>query len=238
MERLNLVLFGSFHATLGARPVALPLKKAQALLAFLALAPGQRCPRERLAGLLWSDTPDEQARNSLRQTLFAIRSALGRTSSRYLAGDAASVWLEPRAVDVDVLAFERLVSEDSDRALERAADLYGGDLLDGLVVEAGAFDDWLVPARERQRQSVISTLTKLLTRQTDAGATEAAISTGTRLLRLDPLHEITHRALMRLYAGAGRRVEAIRQYRTCVDVLLRELRAEPESATVELYQVL
>jgi DNA-binding SARP family transcriptional activator len=97
MERLNLVLFGSFHATLGARPVELPLKKAQALLAFLALAPGHRCARERLAGLLWSDTPDEQARNSLRQTLFAIRSALGRTSARYLAGDAASVWLESSA---------------------------------------------------------------------------------------------------------------------------------------------
>ena len=236
MERLNLVLFGSFHATLGARPVELPLKKAQALLAFLALAPGQRCARERLAGLLWSDTPDEQARNSLRQTLFAIRSALGRTSSRYLAGDAASVWLESSAVDVDVLAFERLISQASDGALERAVDLYSGDLLDGVDVEAGAFDEWLVSARERRRQSAIRTLTKLLARQVDAGANEAAIATGTRLLRLDPLHETAHRALMRLYAGTGRRVEAIRQYRSCVDVLQRELRAEPEPATVELYR--
>src|SRR5262245_34031190 len=239
MKRLNLVLFGSFHATLGARPVELPLKKAQALLAFLALAPGQRCARERLAGLLWSDTPDEQARNSLRQTLFAIRSALGRTSSRYLASDAASVWLESSAVDVDVLAFERLISQDSDGALERAIDLYSGDLLDGTDVEAAAaFDEWLVSARERRRQSAIGTLTKLLARQVDAGATEAAIATGTRLLRLDPLHETTHRALMRLYAGTGRRVEAIRQYRTCIDVLQRELRAEPEPATVELYRAL
>jgi DNA-binding SARP family transcriptional activator len=198
MERLNLVLFGSFHATLGARRVELPLKKAQALLAFLALAPGQRCARERLAGLLWSDTPDEQARNSLRQTLFAIRSALGRTSSRYLVGDAASVWLESGAVDVDVLAFERLISQDSDGALERAIGLYSGDLLDGIDVEAGAFDEWLVSARERWRQSAIGTLTKLLARQVDAGATEAAIATATRLLRLDPLHETAHRALMRL----------------------------------------
>jgi DNA-binding SARP family transcriptional activator/tetratricopeptide (TPR) repeat protein len=238
MERLNLVLFGGFHATLGARPVALPLKKAQALLAFLALAPGHRCARERLAGILWSDTPDEQARNSLRQTLFAIRSALGRSSPRYLAGDGASIWLESSVVDVDVLAFERLASDGSDSALERAADLYGGDLFDGIVVEADAFDEWLVPARERLRQSAIGTMAKLLARQVDRGGAEAAIATGTRLLRLDPLHEIAHRALMRLYAGTGRRVEAIRQYRTCVDVLQRELRAEPESATVELYRAL
>ena len=238
MERLNLVLFGSFHATLGPRRLDLPLKKAQALLAYLALAPGQRNARERLAGLLWSDTSDEQARNSLRQTLFAIRSALGRTSSQYLSGDGTTVWLEPGAVDVDVLAFEQLSSEASDGALARAADLYGGDLLDDLVVEAGAFDEWLGPARERLRQAAIATLTKLLTHRIGAAASDAAIATATRLLQIDPLQETAHRALMKLYAETGRRAEAIRQYGACVEILKRELRAEPEAATVELHRAL
>jgi DNA-binding SARP family transcriptional activator len=235
MARLNLVLFGGFRATIGARPVGLPLKKAQALLAFLALSPAQRQTRERLAALCWADTPEEQARNSLRQTLFTIRSALGRVATQVLAGDAGAVWLEAGAVDVDVLAFERFASQDTDEALARAVALYQGDLLDGLELEV-SFDEWLAPTRERLRRLATSTMVKLLARQGEAGATEAAIATGTKLLGVDPTHEVTHRALIRLYAGAGRRAEAIRQYQSCIDLLRNELQTEPEPATVEAYR--
>src|SRR5262245_32220577 len=145
MARLNLVLFGDFHATIGDRHIVLPLKKAQALLALLALAPGQRHSRERLATLLWDDAGDAQARNSLRQTLFAIRAALGRAASRYVASDPAAVWLEADGVDVDVLTFERLAGRPTSDALVRAAALYRGDLLDDVLVESVAFDEWLAP---------------------------------------------------------------------------------------------
>jgi len=238
MARLNLVLFDGFQATMGARPVVLPLKKAQALLAFLALAPGQRHSRERLAALLWGDATDEQARNSLRQTLFAIRTALGRASSYCVASDPATVWLEPDTVDVDVLTFERFAAGDTDDELARASALYRGDLLDGLAVEAGAFDEWLAPARERLRQAAVAAMTKLLGRQMKAGATEKAIATSQKLLGIDPLQEIAHRSLITLYAGAGRRAEAIHQYQACVDWLQRELQAEPEPATVDTYRAL
>ena len=214
MARLNLVLFGGFHATIGGRHVPVPLRKAQGLLALLALAPGQRSSRERLAALLWDDVGSEQARNSLRQTLFAVRSALGRSASRYVAGAPAALWLEPDCVNVDVLAFERLAGGQTDDALARAAALYRGDLLDGLDVDAIAFDEWLAPVRERLRQSAVTVMTKLLGRQTKAGAIEKAIATSRKLLGIDPLQEVAHRTLIGLYAGAGRRAEAIRQYQT------------------------
>src|SRR5262245_54047734 len=238
MARLNLVLFGDFHATIGDRQIALPLKKAQALLALLALAPGQRHSRERLATLLWDDAGPAQARNSLRQTLFAIRAALGRSASRYVTSDPAAVWLEADGVDVDVLAFERLADRPRDDALARAAELYRGDLLDGVVVEAAAFDEWLAPRRARLRQSAVAVMTKLVERQMKAGATEKAIAASRKLLDIDPLQEVAHRALIGLYAGAGRRAEAIRQYQTCADWLRRELQAEPEPATVDAYRAL
>lgn len=238
MNRLNLVLFGGFGATIGARTVAVPLKKARALLALLALSPGQRLARERLSALLWGDAADEQARNSLRQALFAIRNALGQSSRRYLGGDPSTVWLEPGAVDVDVLAFERFIANDTNDALAKAASLYHGDLLDGVGVEAGAFDEWLIPTRQRLQRAATRAMAKLLGRQIDAGAVEAAIATSTKLLSIDPLQEIAHRALIGLYAGTGRRTEAIRQYRACVDLLRRELQTEPEPATMRAYRTL
>src|SRR5262245_34474405 len=236
MARLDLVLFGQFRASIGTRRVVLPLRKAQALLAYLALSEGQRQPRERLATLLWGGALDEQARNSLRQTLFTIRTALGRSSAQYLGGDAATVWLEPSAVDADVLAFQRLAAEQTDHALARAAALYSGDLLDDVVVEAGTFDEWVVPARERLRQAATTVMAKLLGLQVEAGATEAAIATATKLLAIDPLQEVAHRALIRLYAAGGRRAEAKRQYQTCVELLRRELQTEPEPATEREYR--
>jgi DNA-binding SARP family transcriptional activator len=77
MAALTLALLGGFRASLASgAPVAIPSKKAQALLAYLAAPPGQAHSREKLATLLWGDSGEEQARHSLRQTLFALRRAL------------------------------------------------------------------------------------------------------------------------------------------------------------------
>jgi hypothetical protein len=54
-------------------------KKARALLAYLALRPGQRHSRDHVAGLLWGDVDEAQARQSLRQTLLSLRRALPRS---------------------------------------------------------------------------------------------------------------------------------------------------------------
>jgi len=65
---------------------------------------------------------------------------------------------------------------------------------------------------------------------------EAAVGTALLLLTLDPLQEVVHRTLMRLYAGLDRRGSAQRQYQQCVNVLGRELGVEPEAETKQLYR--
>lgn len=83
-------------------------------------------------------------------------------------------------------------------ALERAATLYQGDLLDGLNLKEPSFDEWLARERARLRELAASALSRLLAHQSEVGAIESAIRTGARLLTLDPLQEAAHRALMRL----------------------------------------
>src|SRR5438552_2548104 len=78
VSRLSLDLLGPFHVRLEAGPaLALRLKKAQALLAYLSLPIGRPATRETLCGLLWPSNADDEARHSLRQTLFALKHALG-----------------------------------------------------------------------------------------------------------------------------------------------------------------
>ena len=235
--RVKLTLLGGFQAQLGAgSPLAVPTRKTQALLAYLALPLGQAHPRDKLATLLWGDMQDAQARGNLRHALSRIRKALPAGARSGLILDGPTVALDPSVVDVDVAHFERLVADGGLSALEQVTTLYRGDLLAGLALAERPFEEWLTSERERLHELAIQALARLITHQQRAGAAEPAIQTGLRLLALDPLQEPVHRALMRLYARLGRREAALRQYHVCVDTLKRELSAAPEAETNQLHQ--
>jgi tetratricopeptide (TPR) repeat protein len=57
-------------------------------------------------------------------------------------------------------------------------------------------------------------------------------------MALDPLHEPAHRWLMQLYAWAGQRAAALRQYRECVRILEGELGVSPLEETTRLYEAI
>ena len=236
MTKLSLTLLGGFQARVECGPaLSLPTRKAQALLAYLALPVGRAHPRDKLAALLWGGIRDQSARASLRQALFSIRKALGEPEGA-LRQEADTLALDPASVEVDAALFERAVKDGTPEALERAVEVYRGDLLAGFAVDEAPFEEWLLGERERLRELGLEALARLLAYQRKAGMTEPAIQTALRLLALDPLQEPAHRVLMRLYADAGRRGAALRQYQQCVSVLARELGIEPESETKDLYQ--
>jgi len=235
--RVKLTLLGGFQAQLGAdAPLALPTRKTQALLAYLALPLGQAHSRDKLATLLWGDMPDAQARGNLRHALSRIRKTLPAGARHGLILDGPTVALDPSVVDVDVAQFERLIADGQPPALEQIGGLYRGDLLAGLALTERPFEEWLTSERERLHELAMQGLGRLLTHQQRAGADEPAVQTSLRLLALDPLQEPVHRTLMRLYARLGRREAALRQYQLCVDALKRELRTSPEAETNQLHQ--
>ena len=187
MPRLRLTLLGGFEVRSSSGPIAIPLRKAQALLAYLALPPGQPHPRSKLAALLWGDAGEEEARNSLRQTLFGLRRALTVVREPVLLTDGESVTLSASAVNVDVATFERLVREGTTRALEEAAALYKGELVEGLNVPEAPLEDWLMGERQRLREEAVGALGKLLRDHLAAGKNDSAIRAALRLLTLEPL---------------------------------------------------
>ena len=236
MGLAGLRLFGGVELkTSSGDPLPIPRKKAQALLAYLACHPGQAQPRDKLATLFWPEMDDQQARANLRKTLFVLRSHLSAVPSS-LRIEEEAIALDLSALDVDVLAFERLARKADPEALQQAAELYRGDLLEGLDVTEAPFQEWLVAERERLRELALETLARLLGHQKKLDDPAAAVATAQRLLTLDPLQEAVHRTLMRIYSGQGRRDAALRQYQGCVDTLRRELSVEPETETRQLYQ--
>jgi len=201
MAQLHLTLFGGFDARLEpGGPVVLPRKKAQALVAYLALRPGSRQPRDKLIALLWGDCGDDEARHNLRQTIMVLRRSLGSTATPLLLAEGETLAVNAAAASVDVPRFESLVLDGNPEALRRASELYLGDLLEGLTVKEAAFEEWLRAERARLREQARAGLTRLLDHEATTGDGEQAIQTAVRLLAFDPLQESVHRTLIRLHA--------------------------------------
>jgi len=159
MQPLHVDLLGGFalHAV-GERPCIVPAKKAQALLAFLALPPGRPHSREKLTALLWGETPEAQARQAFRQTLSRLRRALSEVAADVLVDRRDTVTLDPARVRIDVVEFEAAAVGEAPSALTRAVELYRGDLLDGLDVSEPTFEEWRTVERERLRELVLEAL--------------------------------------------------------------------------------
>jgi DNA-binding SARP family transcriptional activator/TolB-like protein/Tfp pilus assembly protein PilF len=207
-------------------------RKARALMAYLAAQAGRPMSRERLSDLLWPYQGSEQARHSLRNCLLELRKALGENAGRYLVAEFANCRLQD--IDTDISRFEQLSRSQDRSELLIAAELYRGEFLTDFVIDSEPFQEWLASERDRTLDLICGVLQRLTALQDAAGEHEAAIRSARRLVSLDPLSEIGQRALIRAYARAGRRPEALRQYRTCADILKRELGVAPDAETQAL----
>ena len=217
--------------------INLSARKSQAMLTYLGVRPAQLVSRDKMAGLLWSSTAPEQARQSLRQTLSSLRKELARVSrQKLLIEDGDFLALDASLVSVDAAEFEALVTANTDESLAKAIDLYAGDFLDGFQIDEERFDQWVLAERDRLHRLALKTHLLLMERQSKAGAADDAIHTAQRSLRLDALQEPVHRALMRFYMQSGDLGKALQQYDALAKLLRRELRVEPDAESKALQQ--
>jgi TolB-like protein/DNA-binding SARP family transcriptional activator/Tfp pilus assembly protein PilF len=237
MTRLRLSVLGPFRLEADTE-IALPSRKAQALLAYLALPAGRPHRRDKLASLLWADRGDTAARHNLRQALSLIAKAIRPASKNAAAmvSSADRIAIDPAAFDVDAARLEGLVHDASPEALLEAVKLCHGDLLDGLNLQAEPFEEWLTTQRSRFRELAVQAHRLLLEHQISCDNHEAAIMTALRLLALDATDEDAHRKLMQLYLAQGRKDAALRQFQICVDTLQRELGLAPDAETRALHR--
>src|SRR5687767_7848575 len=107
------------------RPRAAARRRPLALLVLLAVAGQRGMRREKVVSLLWPESDEERARNSLSQVLATLRRDLS-SDDVVLGGD--ELRLNPALVSSDFAEFEAAVAADD---AERAVMLYQGPFLDG-----------------------------------------------------------------------------------------------------------
>ncbi len=215
-------MLGRFRVLLGAREVVesdWPTRRAQELVALLALADGHRLVRDAVIEHLWPHLGPDAGAANLRKAAHHARRALGETDAVVLRAGRVALFPD-RTVACDVERFLRdgeraLLGADDDACAEVAAS-YAGDLL-----PASPYEPWTQEPRRQAR----ARLSELLRR---SGQWE-------RLLNVEPTDELACRQLMTAAIDAGQRHVALRWYERLRIALVRDLGARPGAETRALY---
>ena len=230
LPMLTLCLFGPFA---DARVEGTPLqwrrkRKGEWLLALLALRAGREVERGWLAGTLWPESGEAQARTNLRVSLANLRRALGPAAPLLCAPRPHTLALDRAGVTVDVLQFDAAVAR-GDAPVGGSRDVYRGPLLEGCPGDG--------PSRSGRRASWhISPPGSDWRRWRWSGESRGAERHLRRLVAVDPLREETQRALMQALAAGGNYAAALHCYRELRLLLHRELNTEPDAETQTLFQ--
>jgi DNA-binding SARP family transcriptional activator len=233
-------LFGPFAIEArGARaiPLTVASRKGSALIAYLAMQSCCRVSREHLSTLLWGDSSDAQARQSLRQCIASLRQDLHRVPD-LLVVDRDGVGLEGRDLIVDARELAALSKSSEDGDLERAAALFRGEFLVDLSIDVEEFDGWRRREGARLAEAaarVFETLSRKADQRHDG---DAAIAAAERLAAIEPTREDWQRMVLRLLARYRGRGAALSRAKQCIDVLKHELGAAPEAETLALIETI
>lgn len=214
-------------------------QKTASLLAYLAYPPLRAHPRAALVEMLWADHDEDAARNSLSTAMWSLRqqiAELGLDPADVLAADRCSIRILPDSVHTDVAEFEAVLTaaraaagpEERASALERAVELYRGELLRGF------YEDWIFPEQMRLAGLFHGAARELTALLEARGELETAVRHATRAVTADPFSEEAALDLMRLYDASCQPSAALMVYRQLTRLLKQELEAVP-GAEIEAF---
>lgn len=192
-----------------------------ALLALLAVHPHHTLSRDKLLAFLWPESPEEQGRHRLSESLYVLRKALGEEA---LISDGDQVRLDPVRLECDVVSFRSAVREEDPEA---AVALYAGPFLDGFFLkDSGEFQRWVESERQSLAQDFGRAMETLAAAADRSGDPVEAVGWWSRLAAHDPYNSRFALGLMQALARAGDPGNAIQYAQEHAQVLREELGAE------------
>jgi WD40 repeat protein/class 3 adenylate cyclase len=229
---LQIRLLGQFDVRLNGKRILIPSRAGQSLFAYLALTAGTPQRREVLAGILWPDFSDMNARKNLRHELWRIRKAISiqeSTSTAYfLTGEFTITFNRQADYWLDATQIER--AEFDLQALTSNLSHYQGELLPGF------YEDWVVLERERIRSIFDSRMEQLVTQLIRRERWTAVQEQAERWLSLgNTTLEPAYRALMLSHGARGDMAKVSSIYQRCISELDEKFGLEPSAETRALY---
>ncbi|WP_111431987.1 AAA family ATPase [Rhodobacteraceae bacterium DSL-40] len=223
-HQIGINLFGQFEVRLDGIPVRMPTRKVELILALLAIEPDVALSRSTLAGMLWPGQPDAQARASLRQAIFRLKTALDPSD----AVEVTSGWIKLRSdrIERDIDALGRGAA---------ASALPIGTPLEGMSGLEPEVEDRLDAARAELRARLMNWLEDAESEALAARRFADLESLARRHLVLDGYDESALRMLMTALWRQGRRNAALDAFRETSQRIRADLSVSVDPSTTALY---
>ncbi len=244
MDHLSLSLFGHFQLSINQQELhGLTSEKGQVLLAYLVLENQKSHSRKKLSTLFWPNGSQKSAQNSLRQTLYRLKTAFikGGPLDQFVSSNRQSIRFdESCSYWTDVNEFQQLITQrkigniEFDQKIqlyERVSYLYRGELLAGISIDDSAeLDGWLTSRRTWFHNQGIETLYKLIESYARLGHLDLAQVYADKLLTLDPLNEKAFEQKLSILLQKGQSAEAHSAFDQFKSLLLHQIGIEPNPA--------
>jgi DNA-binding SARP family transcriptional activator/TolB-like protein len=223
---------GGLSVAFAGRDIRIKSRKSRAVLGYLALMDRHQETRERLVGLLWSESDEYRARASLRQVLHELRETFLEAGYDGLQIEKMLVEFERERLHVDLWeALREAEAQHAHPALMSAPGLME-TLLEGLDDIDPSFRVWLLAKRQTFHDRILRALEGGLRSAELAAANRRELAEA--ILSLDPTHEEACRYAMQTRAEEGDMSGALRVYRTLWNILDEEYGMEPSAKTQQL----
>jgi len=217
---------------LDGKRLIIPTRNAQSLFAYLILNAGKAHRRERLAGLLWPDSSEENARSNLRHELWRLRKTIETGEEIFFRIDDLTITFQPESkYSLDVQQLEGLPLEDSKAEdLSKALSVYQGDLLPGF------YEEWVVVERARLLALFEAKMARLLEDLQQVGRWHEVVDWAIRWITMGQWPEAAYRALIIAYASTGDLSKAASTYDHFTLGLQKDLGIKPSEQTQAIFR--
>lgn len=205
---------------------------------FVFLAHPSGLTKEQVGLYMWPDASTEELDIKFKNTLYRLRSAVGKQVILLAEGMYRFNPMLEYAFDVEIFltSIQRAAESDDPRQkikhLSHAIQQYSGDYLPEVD------DYWAIPDREKYRQMYIDALYAIANLYFEREIYKSALRYCHQALEEDNANEEVHRLAMKIHAVTGNKAEIIRQYEACRLELEEKYDVEPSDQTQLLYDTL
>ncbi|MGX7024314.1 AAA family ATPase [Vagococcus hydrophili] len=225
-NRLSCKMFGHPEIRLNNEAILFSFSKIDALLYYLLVT--KSASRDEVAGLLWPDKSDQNAKKNLRNAIYQANKMLG-VEVISSPNKALLVLNETVDIDIDVDNFMKQTQEN--------LSLYRDEFLKGFFLkDCEGFEIWVVKMRSFYEKKFLQECLKKIEQDIEAGLLEDVEKNINRLIHIDEFDESNYQLLMKFYQSNQRDGKVVETYYNLSNTLKTELGITPNKQTKKIYE--
>lgn len=222
---VKIQIIGTPSIEVDGKRLYLPLKKAEAMIYYLAIE--GRTDREKLTYLLWGGKDESSAPNNFRNALYLLRRYLPKD---LIISDRRTVAMGKAEVDIEQVKTLKDITTAIDPNI-------CDELLKSFdISENTEFNEWLSSARSRIKDEITDSLKARITSCYDAEDEDKLEESLEKLLSIDPFDEDSVLELMDLYCRRKGSAKAAIFYRSYRSRLIKEIGLKPSSRAEDIFR--